>query len=85
MIIIGAFVLLALILAVLIVAVLFRQKAILKSIDEKLSLGFSIPLRHPDTYFAPQSITPPPQHICPSCGAVTDPGNMFCRTCGSRL
>lgn len=84
-IIIGAFVLLALILAVLIVVVLFRQKAILKSIDEKLSLGFSISSKPLDTYPVPQSITPPPQNICPFCGAVTEPGNMFCRTCGSRL
>jgi len=67
-----------LVLSILAVIVLFRQKAVLNKIYNKLAQ------LSPDAAYA-QGYMPPPKNACPKCGAIFTPGSVFCQKCGSAL
>jgi hypothetical protein len=82
-IIIIAFAVVMLLLAVLAVIALFKQKSILNSIRKSLVRQPAVP--PPMAAAAPAYMPPPAPDVCPKCGAPYVPGSVFCQNCGSSL
>ncbi len=69
-----AFAAAVLILAVLAIAILIKQKNLLSQIEYTLS-----------RQGAPAQSAPPAPDSCPKCGAAHAPGAGFCQNCGAAL
>lgn len=69
-----AFAAVVLILAILAVVLLFKQKSLLAQISDSLRQGAPAP-----------GYAPPVPNTCPKCGAMHAPEAGFCQNCGAAL
>lgn len=79
-IVICAFAAVMLLLAILAIVALFRQKAALAKINDTL-----MRMAAPAAPAAPAYMPPPAPNACPKCGAPYSPDSAFCQNCGSAL